>query len=261
MEARMLDQLAAFAAELPPIMIEEIAQVLRDSQTVDRLAICRRLQPAARVMFDRLCELLAEQNACERPRELAAALQAAAYQAGRMRADGAVELVWTGPTFTTKAIRNTEQAIHEVIMAAKKSLDIVVFAAYKVPLLTRAIADAVGRGVRVRLVLENRDESAGKVTFDAAQSLSGSAGDDIEVYVWPLDRRLRNERGQYGTLHAKFVVADCQLLFVSSANLTEFAMNLNIEMGVLIRGGAEPGRAVAMLDDLIQRGTLARLDK
>ena len=82
---------------------------------------------------------------------------------------------------------------------------------------------------------------------------------DAEIYVWPLEQRLRSDRGQSGALHAKFVLADSTALFVSSANLTEYAMNLNLELGVLIRSRVEPGRAGAMIDGLIQRGVLKRM--
>ena len=95
--------------------------------------------------------------------------------------------------------------------------------------------------------------------FDAAPALGTSGGHAAEVYVWPQSQRKRNDRGQHGALHAKFVAADRATLFVSSANLTEHAMSLNLELGVLIRGGVEPARATAMIDSLIQRGILVRL--
>jgi PLD-like domain len=44
------------------------------------------------------------------------------------------------------------------------------------------------------------------------------------------------------SLHAKCAVIDSNLLFLSSANLTEFAFNLNMELGVLIKGGSLPAR-------------------
>ena len=134
-----------------------------------------------------------------------------------------------------------------------------VFAAYKVPALSRAIEEAFQRGVRVRFVLESKEESEGKITFNAAPALGTSGGHAAEVYVWPQNQRKRNDRGQQGVLHAKFVAADSATLFVSSANFTEHAMSLNLELGVLIRGGAEPARATAMIDSLIQRGILVRV--
>jgi cardiolipin synthase len=51
-------------------------------------------------------------------------------------------------------------------------------------------------------------------------------------------------------------VADRQLLFVSSANLTGYALTINMELGVLIRGGALPGDVATQVDRLIEGGVL-----
>ena len=42
------------------------------------------------------------------------------------------------------------------------------------------------------------------------------------------------------SVHAKCAVADGALAFVTSANLTEAAMERNMELGVLMRGGQLP---------------------
>lgn len=260
MESGVLEQIAACGAELPSATIADIAHFLRRAgNDGERLTIHRRLQAAARASFDRLYDAWIGLYGNDRLVELAAALEAAAYQAERQRALGAVELVWTGPSSPTDGMRSTEQVILDVIRNARASLDIVVFAAYKVPALSRSIEEAFGRGVRMRFVLENKDTSEGKISFDAAAALGASGGHVAEVYVWPQSQRARNDRGQHGALHAKFIVADSATLFVSSANLTEHAMSLNLELGVLIRGGAEPARATAMIDSLIQRGVLVRI--
>ena len=51
-----------------------------------------------------------------------------------------------------------------------------------------------------------------------------------------LDRLILEGAG--GVLHAKAVVADDEAVFVTSANLTEAALDRNIELGVLIRDRA-----------------------
>jgi phosphatidylserine/phosphatidylglycerophosphate/cardiolipin synthase-like enzyme len=60
-------------------------------------------------------------------------------------------------------------------------------------------------------------------------------------------------------LHAKCAVADARLLFVSSANLTDYALNLNMELGVLIAGGSQPQTVMAQFDELIAQGILQRV--
>jgi phosphatidylserine/phosphatidylglycerophosphate/cardiolipin synthase-like enzyme len=60
-------------------------------------------------------------------------------------------------------------------------------------------------------------------------------------------------------MHAKCAVADEDILFVSSANLTEFALTINMEMGILIRDGYMPGMVVRHFEALVQEGTLVGL--
>ena len=48
-----------------------------------------------------------------------------------------------------------------------------------------------------------------------------------------------------GRVHAKVVVADDKMCFITSANLTGHAMEKNMEAGVLISGG----RIAKLLDD------------
>ena len=88
-------------------------------------------------------------------------------------------------------------------------------------------------------------------------------GEELEalssVYVWPRDERPKDVAGRHGSLHAKCAVADGQRLPVSSANLTEFALNLNMELGVRVRGGDLPKRLVDYLRQLMQDRVLIPL--
>jgi phosphatidylserine/phosphatidylglycerophosphate/cardiolipin synthase-like enzyme len=52
------------------------------------------------------------------------------------------------------------------------------------------------------------------------------------------DPRALDLDGPGGVLHAKAVVADDESVFVTSANLTEAALDRNIELGVLVRDRA-----------------------
>ena len=74
------------------------------------------------------------------------------------------------------------------------------------------------------------------------------------IFIWPLEMRPRTEDGKHGSLHAKVAVADGGTLLISSANLTEYAMSLNMELGLLVRGGALPGQVAAHLTQLIEKG-------
>lgn len=139
-----------------------------------------------------------------------------------------------------------------MINAARRSLFIVAFAAYKVDGLVSAIESAMARGVRVSFLLESRGESAGKVAFDPFVALALSRLKGVTTYVWPLSRRPRSSQGQQGSLHEKFMVADDEVLLVSSANLTDYAMNLTVELGTLIRVGDAPKQVAANLAALVR---------
>ena len=60
------------------------------------------------------------------------------------------------------------------------------------------------------------------------------------LYFWPKDRRKRDSNGKVGIRYVKCVIADGRWLFLSSANLTEYAFSINMELGVLITGGEHP---------------------
>ena len=55
-------------------------------------------------------------------------------------------------------------------------------------------------------------------------------------------------------------MADSRWLFLSSANLTEYAFTVNMELGVLITGGPLPRQVEEHLEKMIQTGVLERLD-
>lgn len=184
------------------------------------------------------------------------ALQAADSASRIERTRQQLELVWSGPSMLGTSLRSTEPALLDLIGAARESIYLVTFAAYKVPAVAAALMEAEHRGVRVVFVVESDERAGGKVDFDPLPHLRSSGLSLAEVYIWPNEQRLRDERGRYGSLHAKFAVADRARMLVSSANLTEFAFNLNIELGLLVAGGHAPQEAARHIDELIRLGVL-----
>jgi cardiolipin synthase len=150
--------------------------------------------------------------------------------------------------------RRTEQALLELVESAKRSLLIIAFAAYKIPELVEAINAVASAGVNVVCVFESHDASGGKVSFSPVKQLG--LAPSVRNFVWPMAKRPKDSLGRYGSLHAKCAVVDSSLLFLSSANLTEFAFNLNMELGVLIKGGPLPGSVEHHFHVLIGSGHL-----
>jgi phosphatidylserine/phosphatidylglycerophosphate/cardiolipin synthase-like enzyme len=165
----------------------------------------------------------------------------------------AVDLVATGPSSPFVSIRHTKAVLLEIIDRTQRELIVVSYAAYKVPALVSSLERARQRSVVVRLILESTVDSAGALTHDGAAAFE-SLRDSIEIYAWPLDKRPSGSR-----LHAKVAVADAEVAFVTSANLTGHALDQNLEVGVLISGGQTPRRLTDHFHALIASGTLARL--
>ena len=59
---------------------------------------------------------------------------------------------------------------------------------------------------------------------------------DARLYAWT--QKADSFAG--GRVHAKVAVADDKLCFITSANLTGYAMEKNMEAGVLLTGGHVP---------------------
>lgn len=183
------------------------------------------------------------------PRDVASALRGASAAAVLIENRGAVELVWTGPSTGQVPVRHTEQVLCEVIEAAKRKLFLVSFVAYEVDSITRVLRGAIGRQVHIDMLLESSDKHGGRVTYDSVKAMK-SILPSINIYVWSSDKKYLP--GQFpGAVHAKCAVADGELAFITSANLTSAAMERNMELGVLVKGGDLPYRLHQHLEALI----------
>jgi phosphatidylserine/phosphatidylglycerophosphate/cardiolipin synthase-like enzyme len=146
-----------------------------------------------------------------------------------------------------------------LIESAKKELLIVSFAVYQESRWLRALEQAVERDVAVTFFVETT--SSGKIDFQGLSSISQRLLTGCRVLTWDTSRRPANAKGQSGTLHAKCAVSDHSTVFISSANLTPHALELNIEIGVQIAGGNLPPRIVQMFEDLFKRGDLVPMSQ
>lgn len=156
------------------------------------------------------------------------------------------ELVWTGPTTPFVSARRTEQALLQVINATERALFITSFVAYDVSTIVKALNAAAERGVVVSILLELSEAHGGNISFDAIGKI-GSFVPFAVLYVW------RDKADQFagGSVHSKVAVADGRLCFITSANLTGYAMEKNMEAGVLISGGMIPSMLESHLRSLV----------
>jgi phosphatidylserine/phosphatidylglycerophosphate/cardiolipin synthase-like enzyme len=168
-------------------------------------------------------------------RELASMLLAASHASENVSKHQSIELVWTGPTTPFVSARRTEQALLQVIRAAKQALFVTSFVAYDVSTIVKALNDASTRGVSISMLLESSQDHGGSISFDVIGKMRALVS-YARLYAW----REREMPFEGGRVHAKVAVADGDLCFITSANLTGHAMEQNMEAGVLISGGQIP---------------------
>ncbi|RTR79377.1 DISARM system phospholipase D-like protein DrmC [Pseudomonas aeruginosa] len=185
-------------------------------------------------------------------RTLAAMLLAASDAYRLAESNQQVELVWTGPTTELVPARRTEQALIQVIDAARQRLFITSYVAYDIESVARALRSAAERDVRIDFLVEMSSAQGGKVTTDPIANLRKIVP-NASFYVW------KNKAAAFvnGSVHAKVAVADRALCFITSANLTGYAMDQNMEAGVLISGKQLPDQLHRHLEALVVTGVIA----
>jgi phosphatidylserine/phosphatidylglycerophosphate/cardiolipin synthase-like enzyme len=248
------------AGRLPyPVLVavaEAVGRCGSLERSAARLAILQSLPtPHFR---DATATLLALWDSCPGvgPEAVATALLTAAESERGHRQEETVEVVWTGPEPAETRFRQTEQAILEVVNSATTRLTVVSYAVYRIPRIREALVAAARRGVGIRLVVETPNRIEGQGEYDCLLALGGDVASSCSVYYWPQEKRDRDDNGKIGILHVKCAVADGNRMFLSSANFTEYAFTINMELGLLVTGGKLPAQVESHFDRLVACGTL-----
>jgi len=250
---------AEFGLELHPDRIAAVSAKIESLGSVEGFAQVRpSFGPNVdRSMITRMDE--AWRNAKKvRPSELAAALRAASATAALLDKRGSVELVWTGPSTGMVPIRHTAQVLCEVVESARNRIFLVSFVAYEVVLIIDALQDAMKRQVQIDILLESSAHHGGKVTVDSVQTMKDTVP-SANIYVWNVGAGSKPTGQSTGAVHAKCAVADGKLAFISSANLSNAAMERNMELGVLVRGGHLPDELHRHLEALVTTQIVERV--
>lgn len=242
----LLDAVTDLAGNTPPDKITHLAEQagkLNSCNEADRLSDWAST-PTTRKRLDRLVRSWRDTGIP--PYELKGILLGASHAYHAALTEQTVELVWTGPSSELVPTRKTEQALLQVIQAANAKLFLTSFVAYDVAPIMAALRDASERGVAISMLLESSDQHGGGISIDAIGKMR-KAFPDAKVYFW------RDKRDEFadGKVHAKVAVADEQLCFISSANLTGHAMEKNMEAGLLVKGGSIPEKLHRHLEALI----------
>ncbi len=114
----------------------------------------------------------------------------------------------------------------------------------------------LARGVALRIVLGDRESHSDQEIDRQRQQLGRVVSTRASLLQWPAERRPRDVQCRAGLMHVKAAVADSKVAFLTSANLTEAALERNMELGVLFRGGSLPAAIGRLIDALVESGEL-----
>jgi len=176
------------------------------------------------------------------------------------------DLVWSGPEVPGVPARDTRRVYEELLGSARQSIWASTYAFFDGPRAFQVLARRMDQipELRVTLLL-NIQRHRGDTT--APEALVREFADHFWRVDWPgqarprvfYDPRALEPEGPGGVLHAKAVVADFEAVFITSANLTEAALDRNIELGLLVRDRALAAAVVSQFQGLIDQGWLRLL--
>jgi phosphatidylserine/phosphatidylglycerophosphate/cardiolipin synthase-like enzyme len=247
------------ASEMPAAYVEALACVLQTGPVSRAQAVQGIPHLHYRSMAGEFFDLWQGRAADVTPEAVALTLRTASHAAKVHREGQMVELVWTGPGTEAHPFRRTEQAVLQVLDSARRRITLVSYAVYRIPNVCEALVRAARRGVQINVIVETPDKLEGENEYSTLRALGDDVAACSAVYFWPKEKRGQDGNGKVGILHVKCAVADGRWLFLSSANLTEYAFTINMELGVLVTGGKLPGQVQEHFDRLIVAGTLAKV--
>lgn len=176
------------------------------------------------------------------------------------------DIVWSGPEVPGVHARDTRRVFEELLSTAERSIWASTYAFFDGP----RVFDVLSRRMDARPALQvtlllNIERKRGDTT--AADQLVRKFAERFWKTDWPgsarprvfFDPRSLEPDGPTGVLHAKAVVADDEAVLVTSANLTEAALDRNIELGLLVRDRALAASVARHFQVLIDRQLLRPL--
>lgn len=176
------------------------------------------------------------------------------------------DLVWSGPDVPGLHARDTRRVYEELLGSAERTVWASTYAFFDGPKAFDVLARRMDAtpGLSATLLL-NLQRKWGDTT--AADQLVRKFADRFWAADWPgasrprvfYDPRALELDRPTGVLHAKAVVVDDEAVFVTSANLTEAALDRNIELGLVVRDRALAASVSSHFRILIERALLVPL--
>jgi len=193
------------------------------------------------------------------PLGLAPAIRAVATVHAAANARETVELVWTGPKIAQSTFRRTDRAWIDLIDEAARSIWLASYSTSPGDGVQDALDRAICRGVDIRVLLETPLDSSGRMSLDGLNRFRADIRARARFYRWPLDERKKSSAVGTPQMHAKCIVVDESIMLVTSANLSGAALERNIEVGVVVKGGPNPAWLAGRFDELLESGTILEI--
>jgi hypothetical protein len=200
------------------------------------------------------------------PAHLALLLDASAVAAEARANHLDADLVWTGPTAGAARHRDTAVVVRELFGEALRDVLVSTFVVRQASHVFLPLAERMDQlpQLRVRLFLHvGRDWRDTTIESELLREFAEELGHEWpsmrrpEVYYDP--RGLTEVAEGRATWHAKCVVIDDDVAFVTSANFTEWAQERNVEAGVLVRSKEFVHQLRQQFDSLIEAKLVRRL--
>lgn len=176
------------------------------------------------------------------------------------------DLVWSGPEVPGVHARDTRRVFEELLGSVERSAWVSSYAFFDGPRAFQVLAQRMDAENKLDVsLLLNIQRKRGDTT--SADRLVRRFADRFWTTDWPgsarphvyYDPRALELDGPAGVLHAKAIVVDDEVVCVTSANLTEAALDRNIELGLLVRDHALAASITSHFRVLIERGLLVAL--
>lgn len=158
-------------------------------------------------------------------------------------------VVWTGPELAGGSHRLTGAVVAQLVDEASATVLLVSFALHEEPQLSQALRRATSRGVGVTVLGERKQDNP---SYHGPSNAFSEL--PITRYSWPASRRPEG-----ASLHAKLLVVDHRIALVGSANITQSAMEKNLECGLILRDPASARELESHLEELRIAGHLKKL--
>jgi len=178
-----------------------------------------------------------------------------------------VELVWSGPEAIGITNRDTGVVVRELFGSARNEVLVAGFAVYQGREVFRRLAEQMESvpKLKVRLFLDV-SRRHGDTTLSSElvhkfmarfRSTEWPGRSLPQLYYDP--RSLGEHQEKRSSLHAKCIVVDRKVAFVTSANFTEAAQQRNIEVGAVIRSDSFAEHLCRQFDALLDANALSEI--